>query len=46
MDDVVANLHIPVLLASDQGSRDTPKRRLTEPRTTWMRTVLKSDNRR
>jgi DDE family transposase/transposase-like protein DUF772 len=44
MDDVVANQHIPVLVAPDKGSRDTPKRWMNEPRATWMRTVLKSDN--
>jgi Transposase DDE domain len=44
MDDVVANQHIPVLVAPDKGSRDTPKRWVNEPRATWMRTVLKSDN--
>jgi transposase len=44
MDDVVANRHIPVLVAPDKGSRDTPKRWVNEPRATWMRAVLKSDN--
>jgi hypothetical protein len=44
MDDVVANQHIPVLVAPDKGSRDTPKRWVNEPRATWMRTVLRSDN--
>jgi hypothetical protein len=31
MDDVVANQHIPVLVAPDKGSRDTPKRWVNEP---------------
>jgi hypothetical protein len=44
MDDVVANQHIPLLVAPDKGSRDTPKRWVNEPRANWMRTVLKSDN--
>ncbi|MBV9680226.1 MAG: transposase [Solirubrobacterales bacterium] len=44
MDDVVANQHIPVLVAPDKGSRSTPKRWVNEPRATWMRTVLKSDH--
>ena len=44
MDDDVANQHIPVLVAHDKGNRDTPKRWVNEPRATWMRTVLKSDN--
>ena len=44
MDDVVANQHIPVLVAPDKGSRDAPKRWLTDGRANWMRTVLKSDN--
>ena len=44
MDDVVANQHIPVLVAPDKGNRDTPKRWQNEPRANWMRTVLKSDD--
>jgi hypothetical protein len=44
MDDVVANQHIPVLVAPDKGNRDAPKRWVNEPRATWMRTVLKSDH--
>jgi hypothetical protein len=44
MDDVVANQHVPVLVAPDKGSRDKPKRWVNEPRATWMRTVLKSDH--
>lgn len=44
MDDVVANQHIPVLVAPDKGNRDTPKRWVNEPRASWMRTVMKSDN--
>ncbi|MGZ6622978.1 MAG: hypothetical protein ACXVHD_25540 [Solirubrobacteraceae bacterium] len=34
MDEVVANKHIPVLVAPDKGSRGTPKRWLNEPRAT------------
>ncbi|MBV9363232.1 MAG: transposase [Solirubrobacterales bacterium] len=44
MDDVVANQHIPVLVAPDKGTRSTPKRWLNEPRATWMRTLLTSDH--
>jgi hypothetical protein len=44
MDDVVANQHIPVLVAPDKGTREEPKRWLNDPRANWMRTVLKSDN--
>jgi hypothetical protein len=40
MDEVVANKHIPVLIAPDKGTRATPKRWLTSGRATWMRTVL------
>jgi transposase len=43
MDDIVSNQHIPVLVAPDKGSRDAPKRWLTDPRANWMRTVLRSD---
>lgn len=43
MDEVVAEKHIPVLVAPDKGSRATPKRWLNEPRANWMRTVLRSD---
>jgi hypothetical protein len=44
MDDVVANQHIPVRVAPDKGSRDPPKRWLTDTGANWMRTVLKSDD--
>ena len=44
MDEVVANKHIPVLVAPDKGSRGTPKRWLTSGRATWMRTVLASED--
>jgi transposase len=44
MDEVVANKHIPVLVAPDKGSRATPKRWLNEGRANWMRTVLRSDH--
>jgi hypothetical protein len=32
MDEVVANKHIPVLVAPDKGTRGTPKRWLTSGR--------------
>jgi transposase len=44
MDEVVANKHIPLLVAPDKGSRATPKRWLNEGRANWMRTVLRSDH--
>jgi DDE family transposase len=44
MDDVVADRHIPVLIAPDKGSRDTPKRWLNSGRATWMRAVLGSEH--
>ena len=40
MDEVVANKHIPVLVAPDKGTRGTPKRWLTSGRAAWMRSVL------
>ena len=43
MDEVVADRHIPVLVAPDKGSRDTPKRWLNSGRATWMRAVLGSE---
>jgi Transposase DDE domain len=43
MDEVVANKHIPVLVAPDKGSRATPRRWQNEGRANWMRTVLTSD---
>jgi transposase len=44
MDEVVANKHIPVLVAPDKGSRATPKRWLNGGRATWMRAVLASEH--
>ena len=44
MDEVVANKHIPVLVAPDKGTRGTPKRWLTSGRASWMRTVLSSEH--
>jgi transposase len=44
MDEVVANKHIPVLVAPDKGSRDTPKRWLNGGRARWMRVVLASEH--
>jgi len=44
MDEVVANKHIPVLVAPDKGSRGTPRRGWTGGRYAWMRTVLGSDH--
>src|SRR3954468_11469328 len=43
MDEVVANKHIPVLVAPDKGTRGTPKRWLNSGRAAWMRTVLAAD---
>ncbi|MFL5835609.1 MAG: transposase [Solirubrobacteraceae bacterium] len=44
MDEVVANKHIPVLVAPDKGTRGTPKRWLTSGRATWMRSVLATEH--
>jgi transposase len=44
MDEVVANKHIPVLVAPDKGTRGTPKRWLTSGRASWMRTVLATEH--
>ena len=44
MDEVVADRHIPVLVAPDKGSRDTPSRWLTSGRATWARAVLGSED--
>lgn len=44
MDEVVANKHIPVLVAPDKGSRGTPRKTWTGGRYDWMRTVLKSEH--
>jgi hypothetical protein len=43
MDEVVANKHIPVLIAPDKGTRGAPKRWLTSGRASWMRTVLATE---
>jgi len=43
-DEVVANKHIPVLVAPDKGTRAAPKRWLTSGRATWMRSVLGSEH--
>ena len=44
MDEVVANKHIPVLIAPDKGTRGTPKRWLTSGRASWMRSVLATEH--
>jgi transposase len=44
MDEVVANKHIPVLVAPDKGTRGTPKRWLTSARAAWMRAVLAAEH--
>jgi len=44
MDEVVANKHIPVLVAPDKGSRGTPRRGWRGGRYAWMRNVLGSEN--
>ena len=44
MDEVVANKHIPVLVAPDKGTRGTPKRWLTSGRASWMRAVLATEH--
>jgi hypothetical protein len=44
MDEVVANMHIPVLVAPDKGTRATPKRWLSSGRASWMRSVLGSEH--
>ncbi|MGE5636656.1 MAG: transposase [Nocardioidaceae bacterium] len=44
MDEVVANKHIPVLVAPDKGTRGTPKRWLTSGRAAWMRSVLAAEH--
>jgi len=44
MDEVVANKHIPVLVAPDKGSRGTPRKTWTGGRYEWMRTVLSSEH--
>jgi len=44
MDEVVANKHIPVLVAPDKGTRGTPKRWLTSGRASWMRSLLATEH--
>jgi transposase len=44
MDEIVANKHIPVLIAPDKGTRATPKRWLSSGRASWMRSVLGSEH--
>ena len=44
MDEVVANKHIPVLVAPDKGTRGPPKRWLSSGRASWMRAVLGSEH--
>jgi transposase len=44
IDEVVANKHIPVLVAPDKGTRGTPKRWLSSGRASWMRSVLSSEH--
>jgi transposase len=44
MDEVVANKHIPVLVAPDKGTRGTPKRWLTSGRAAWMRSLLATEH--
>ena len=44
MDEVVAEKHIPVLVAPDKGSRGTPRKTWTGGRYDWMRAVLKSEH--
>jgi len=44
IDEVVANKHIPVLIAPDKGTRGTPKRWLTSGRASWMRSVLATEH--
>ena len=44
MDEIVANKHIPVLVAPDKGSRSTPRKTWTGGRYDWMRAVLGSEH--
>jgi hypothetical protein len=44
MDEIVANKHIPVLVAPDKGSRGSPRKTWTGGRYDWMRTVLSSEH--
>jgi hypothetical protein len=44
IDQVVADKHIPVLVAPDKGSRATPKCWLNSRRAQWMRALLGSEH--
>jgi Transposase DDE domain len=44
IDEIVANKHIPVLVAPDKGSRGTPRKTWTGGRYDWMRAVLQSEH--
>jgi transposase len=44
IDEIVANKHIPVLVAPDKGSRGTARKTWTGGRYDWMRTVLRSEH--
>jgi transposase len=44
IDEIVANKHIPVLVAPDKSSRGTPRKTWTGGRYDWMRAVLKSEH--
>jgi Transposase DDE domain/Transposase domain (DUF772) len=44
IDEVVADKHIPVLVAPDKGSRGSPRKTWTGGRYEWMRTVLNSEH--
>jgi transposase len=44
MDEVVANKHIPVLVAPDKGSRGTPRSTWSGGRYSWMRSVLSTEH--
>jgi transposase len=44
IDEIVANKHIPVLVAPDKGSRGTPRKTWTGGRYDWMRAVLGSEH--
>ena len=44
MDEIVANKHIPVLIAPDKGSRGTPRKTWSGVRAQWMRAVLQSEH--
>jgi Transposase DDE domain len=44
IDEIVANKHIPVLVAPDKGSRGTPRKTWAGGRYDWMRAVLGSEH--